>query len=890
MPESLRVVVQRTVACLAAVLAYAVAGVEGPPVAPGPRLSEAPPNTWVKLLEEVTGYRAWPMFYFDRNLNEFVLTAGEARKQPHFDTEFFDLKTLRWVNAYPAGAPYKSEAGPTDALSIDIRENEPGLKADKNGVMRILRALNPYCRDPGAFHQYAYCPDDGKLYTYFQDGTLAFDPKQRLWTDLKVPRFSQCQKESWLIYGALAYDPINKELMSIGGTSDEDGGTPGTWLFSLGGGAWRKLSPGSKELRKLSAEAKELHARMAAFINACRNRFYVTEDEAEAKADLAAGAKGIAGAAHTLVERLRSAKPTGLEADAPKMAMANMEPVGPGFRALSGKLAGAIAGETLVEAQGLLETVERAERALDVEPCGRAASPAVTCGDQGKIVLFGGCRMDSYLADTWVYDCKSRTWEQRWPTICPAPRAGHVLARLPKSGKVLLYGGVPFSSPYHVPHQSAQPTQDLWSYDVAANEWKRLAAPAKDCPVDAVGAVDDNDVLVAMGRQPKNDAGRVTWALKADPGKASAEAEQGGVAAGTVATVFDTPKDFDRVSKPDPDSNSRLLRELPANQWTPMPAPPKKVNPHPWGTCPYDTVRHQLLSFGGGHSAAHYTDVAHYSLRTATWSWGYGEEYPFANASFKAMFNQTFKNRPTTPTHVWDGAAFDEASGKAVFCVRRGTWVYDPVSREWEYPPVWQNGGGIEASMKGTPKGVVYWDVQGTLQIFDVKSRAWSRLPMNGSKLPAAYCDATGICYDSKRDCLWLANSGSPMMRYDMKTGEVTAESTPGRPENIWMRETAYIPECDMLLNAGRVNGPDGQTGNLAYDIENKRWIGLRFPCGDGQPRINDKPYSEISLSLHYDPKLRIAVFHSNTQEILVSRIDKAALKTFEVKMQAPKK
>ena len=829
------------------------------------------------------------MLYFDPKLGRFVLTGGGARKQPHFDTELFDLETLKWANAYPVGAPYTAEAGPTDAPGVDIRDNEPGLKADKNGVMRILRALNPYGRDPGAFHQWAWCPDDGKLYAYFQDGTLAFDPKQRVWADLKVPRFSQC-RDSWHIYGALAYDPINKEFLSIGGTSDEDGGTPGTWTFQPAEGAWNKLSPGSKELRQLSAEAKALRVQMAAFINACRNRFYVTDTEAEAKADLAAGAQETAAATEALLEKVKSARVTGLEANAPKMAVGNLEKAASGFRTLSGKLAGTIAGEALVEAESLLDAVERAERALDTEPCGRAASPAVTCGDQGKIVLFGGCRIDSYLADTWVYDCKTRTWEQRWPKVGPAPRAGHILAWLPKSKKVVLYGGVPFFSPYTVPHQKARPPQDLWSYDVAANEWKLLAAPAKESPVDTVGAVDRDDLLVGLSRPPRSEAGRLTWALKVNPTAPDAGTEQAGVAAGTVATVFDTPADFDRVSKPDAAGIARLLRELPANQWTPLPAPPKTVNPHPWGTCPYDTIRHQWISFGGGHSAAHYNDVAHYGLRTATWSWGYGEEYPYANASFKAMFNQTFRNRPTVPTHVWDGAAFDEASGKAVFCVRRGTWVYDPATREWEYPPVWQNGGGTEVSMTGTPRGVVYWDGRGTLQLYDVRNRAWTRLPTSGEKLPGAYGDTTGICYDPKRDCLWLANSGSPVMRYNMKTGEVKTASTPGKPENIYMREAVYIPELDMLMSAGRVNGPDGQTGNLAYDIESKRWIGIVFPCGDGQPRINDKPYSDISLSLAYDPGLGLAVFHSNSQEVLVSRIDKSTMRTFDVRMQAPRR
>ncbi len=282
--------------------------------------------------------------------------------------------------------------------------------------------------------------------------------------------------------------------------------------------------------------------------------------------------------------------------------------------------------------------------------------------------------------------------------------------------------------------------------------------------------------------------------------------------------------------------------------------------------------------------------MAHYGIRTATWSCGFGEEFPYLNASFCAFFNQTFRNRPTVPTHVWNAAAFNLVSGKAVYCIRNGTWVYDPATRAWEYPPVWMNGGGTRADMKGTPKGVVYWDAGGNLQLYDAKNRAWSKLPMKGEELGAAYGDTGGMCYDPRRDCLWLAHNGSPMMRYDMKTGELTRDSSTGAPLNIYMRGTAYIPELDMLLNVGRVDGPDGQAGNLVYDIENKKWIGVHFPCSDGQPRINDKPYSSISLSLDYDPGLKIAVFHSNSQEILVSRIDRTGLNTFEAKIVAPRK
>jgi hypothetical protein len=162
-------------------------------------------------------------------------------------------------------------------------------------------------------------------------------------------------------------------------------------------------------------------------------------------------------------------------------------------------------------------------------------------------------------------------------------------------------------------------------------------------------------------------------------------------------------------------------------------------------------------------------------------------------------------------------------------------------------------------------------------------------LPLKGSPLGAAYGDTGGICYDPKRDCLWLGHGG-PMIRYDMKSGEAATDAPSGKPVGVYMRGAAYIPELDMVLSAGRQTGAGGEVGNLAYDIENKQWVGIVLPCGDGQPRVNDKDYSDINLSVAYDPGLKLAVFHSNQMEILAARMDRAALKTFEVRMQAPKK
>jgi len=113
---------------------------------------------------------------------------------------------------------------------------------------------------------------------------------------------------------------------------------------------------------------------------------------------------------------------------------------------MAARLGGRLTGETLVEAQVLQDALLAARRALDPEPCGRAVSQMATCPKPGKIVLFGGCTFDGFLADTWVYDCKTRSWEQRYPKIAPAPRGGHVLAWLPKAEKVVLFGSEKFTN------------------------------------------------------------------------------------------------------------------------------------------------------------------------------------------------------------------------------------------------------------------------------------------------------------------------------------------------------------------------------------------------------------------------------------------------------------
>lgn len=866
---------------LALIYGFASQWTQGAQAADAPQVSNAPPNTWVKLSEEPSGFRLRPLFYYDPELKRFVASGGEGSRDAHADTEHFDLSALAWTNAYPSGAPYKVERGPSDAKGVDWRRENVPVVADKGGVMRIVRGINPYEWDPGLYGQWVFAREEGRCYANLLGATLMFDPKSSAWSNLKVPAFAK-QHTSFASYGTWAWDPVNKEVLSVGGTSDDEGGTAGVHAFNTSGKEWKKTSGGSKELKDLNREAEQVYSVVAAWVNGCRNRRYLTESRIEAQRDLAAEAQKALSACDALASKLKAAHLSGVEAKAPEFAFSLLSPQIAKLKALSPKAATGL-GEALPEAQQAVDALEGVARALDPEPCGRAAAAAVTCYGKDKIVLFGGCRFDGYLADTWVYDCKTRQWEQRHPSGNPAPRAGHVMVWLPKSQKVLLYGAITFMSPYGIPHGNEAPPQDLWIFDVDANQWKRLAEPARQGPVDAFGAVDDQDCLIAVGRDPKGGRGRVTWAMKV-------QSDAAVVADGQPLSkqVFETPADYDKANGTSSEDLSKTLSTTAINVWTPMPKSPKRPNSHPWGKTPYDPIRHQWISFGGGHSNAHFNDVAHYSMRTATWSCGYGEEYPYANASFSAFYNQSFRNRPTIPTHLWDCVAFDEITGKVVFCIRGGTWLYDPATRAWEYPPLWEYGGGSKVNMTQTPSGVIYWDQNGRLSIFDAAKRVWSKLPMKG-QLGGAYCDTGGIIYDSKRDCLWMGH-GAGLTKYDMKTGEVTADPPSAKPECAYMRGAVYLPELDMILTAGRQKNAEGAIGNLAYDLEKKKWVGLELPCSDQQPRVNDQAYSDINLAVAYDPEFKVVILHTNQQEILVGCIDKASIKMFEPKFQVPVK
>ncbi len=81
--------------------------------------------------------------------------------------------------------------------------------------------------------------------------------------------------------------PVHQEIVSCGGNSDNDGGSPGAKQ-------WARVAAGSEKLRALRENARKLERGMHVLVNAWRNRFYITETEAEAKADIGKQAAALA--------------------------------------------------------------------------------------------------------------------------------------------------------------------------------------------------------------------------------------------------------------------------------------------------------------------------------------------------------------------------------------------------------------------------------------------------------------------------------------------------------------------------------------------------------------------------------------------------------------------
>ena len=799
-------------------------------------LADAPANTWVKALVEKTGGRDQPAFVYVPAIGRFGMLAGmQARggnTPRHYDTEEFDPAAMKWTNAYPPG----TETGRPASGPLDEAYTKARAKMGYNGRELFYRD-GDYVR-LGAGGQwlktwttYDWCAavGTGKVYLCLQNKTLRYDAKARTWEDLGAG-----PPDPYRVWGAMAYDPVNKEVLLVGGGSGS--AAPSTLAYDVEKGAWRALAFGSAAMKALHAEAGALCWQAKALLGAVCNRFAVTETESEAKADLAKQAGTLAAATLSFAATVRKADLTGSEKTAADVAVERLASAAAAVTAVGPNVGGTITPEIIGEVRSAREIFEKVVDALAVEPPGRARSQIAYDPEHKKIVLFGGDGLDRTLSDTWVYDCATRTWAQRFPKQCPTPRAGHILAWLPKAKKIMLAGG----------YSRTWLAQEVWTYDVAADVWRLvLHVPLKSMgrhrgsyspntpPVTArqtqVGAVNDDDVLVCVTKEGRSQ--RTTWVCKVDASKADAAATaEHAVASGTYTWNRMSPAAWEAVANPDAAKTAALLEALPVNQWTSLPF--AKYAPgatNRWGTTAYDAKRHQFLFWGGGHATSHENDVAHYSVRGGCWTLGYHPDDPIEVVYAAQPTPLSYHDRAHVPVHAYRAYCYDPTAD-AMFYLDR---AYNPAVREWEPKglPGLQHRGTMRTQMAPTPKGAVTYSDRGLFR-FDAAAGAWKKLPWDGPSFGRIWCDGDGLCYDSKRDCLWMA-SGT-IFRYDFATGKATRLAVK-KPKALgkyalWA-EQVYLPDADLILLMRLYAKPDGTLANVAWSpAENAYyWVDLPY-------------------------------------------------------------
>ncbi|MHC4914982.1 MAG: sigma-70 family RNA polymerase sigma factor, partial [Planctomycetota bacterium] len=526
-------------------------------------LKSAPPNTWVKVLEAKSGGRDQPVFVYASKLGRFVAAAGMQHyggvKPRHYDTEELDLEKLMWFNAYPPG----TEKGRPESGPVGKEYAEQRAKHGYNG-RRLFYKDGEHLRlgAGGQWHngktygEFCYVPEKGEagtVYAYMHKKvTAAYDVAARTWKDLKAEPRTKAR-----IWGSMCYDPVNKEVLHVGGGSGS--AELGTWAYSVEKNQWRELELGSEALKELWSRAKVLRWSAKVLLGRCASRHQQAETDEEAKVDLPAEAAGLAAEGGKLVGEVKSAQVDANEKAGAKTAGERLAKAVAAIKAVGPKLSGTITPALIAEVRAAREIFEKAVDALSPQPPGRARSPIAFDAENGKVVVFGGDGLDRALSDTWVYDAATRKWEQRFPKVCPAPRAGHLLGWLPKSKRIVVAGG----------YSRVPLAQDIWSYDVAGNEWKLLkevplgggrkpaspGCPAVNPRTYLTGAVGPGDTLVCF-------SGNTVWACRADPSRPDAGSAAKGVKPGTYVWNRITPEIWEKAAPTERGAGTKFIEGL----------------------------------------------------------------------------------------------------------------------------------------------------------------------------------------------------------------------------------------------------------------------------------------------------------------------------------------
>lgn len=196
---------------------------------------------WRKISEGNLGPGFSPGLIWSPEVKRYIYFCGEVSHQfkgtRPYDVMSYDPATGVWRNELPEGAEKRGpEIG--DVEEIPFKTPWYGF-GDRDGLQI------PNRRHTQLWYQYTYAPWDGKVYMLICGRMLAYDPVKRLWQENRTetgPSPEANAAKSFLSWGALCADPINREILLFGGGGViTTNSSPGTWVYTTANNTWRKL-------------------------------------------------------------------------------------------------------------------------------------------------------------------------------------------------------------------------------------------------------------------------------------------------------------------------------------------------------------------------------------------------------------------------------------------------------------------------------------------------------------------------------------------------------------------------------------------------------------------------------------------------------------------------
>ena len=512
-----------------------------------------------------------------------------------------------------------------------------------------------------------------------------------------------------------------------------------------------------------------------------------------------------------------------------------------------------------------------------VEPMERCFSRLAYDPKNQCLVMFGGEHQDRKLNDTWIYDCKTRTWHERKPAASPPPRADHVLVYDPKSGLIVMAGGNGRTA-------DGKPVdKELWTYDVTKNQWQRLTctAPWKSAGQSWMCAYDEAKGVIVLRFSGKSSQSIGTYVLRVDPTQTA------------EPTPWTPVKPERQEIPPDDPAIVAKLKALPDNTWVRANPISGEAARREWGTMACDPTTGYVWHTGGGHSTYTGDDIAIYQPGANRWirshrpfvtntmgpfrsSCGYpaGVSYNggywtnhtgngYAAADGRLYFTKNLW-RPYAygPKYVrtWMNQFCAPNARSDYTPSPRPTFVYDLATRRWLIK-LDRLADGMTGPKVAPGETMAYGKTVArlsrdrlTFSVYDPERHVWTMQKAAAGTGPGwrGY-EGTDFCYCPGREVIfiWKTNKKTPVSEtwvYHIKANRWEQLQPKASPPNSESGRVLYVPDQDAVVAfcPARSQRPE----QWVYSFKRSTWKRLEAKPHAGHRATG--PYEQVVYSSQY--------------------------------------